>query len=124
MPGPNAEGKYSVSHSTTDLFSGATQVTPQYANINVGTGTTTVVAGIPGKIIRVISMDIVVTTASTVSWNTSSGAQVSGPQAYVQGGGIVRPFNPVGWFATAPGDGLQVTLTAGAGGGDLTFTTE
>lgn len=97
-------------------------VDPQFAAINAS-ATGTIVAAVPGKSIRVLSMDMVASAALTVKWQShATPTDISGPQAYAANGGIVRPLNQLGWFQTLQGEALDINI-AGAGtvGGNLTY---
>lgn len=113
-----------ASPATGAIFNGTTLLVPQYAVINTGT-TATVIAGTPGFIIRVISMDLVSSNAAVISWQSvQSTTQISGPQSFAQNGGIVRPFNQAGWFQTNVGEDLGIVISGGGTvGGDITYVT-
>jgi hypothetical protein len=110
------------SPDSSRIFNGTEAVFPQFAVINTGT-TSTIIPGIPGLIIRVIAMDLVVSAATTISWQSVTAATlVSGPQSFAANGGIVRNFNQSGWFQTQVGDSLGI-IVAGASsiGGNITY---
>ena len=109
---------------TSAVFTGTTLLVPQFAVINT-TSSGTVIVGVPGLMIRVLAMDLVSSAAVTIEWQTQTGsAIISGPQAFAQNGGIVRPFNQAGWFQTLLGDALLINLSVGATvGGNITFVT-
>lgn len=115
---PNADGSLNI--NAIGLPAGTVL---QFADINIA-ASGAVVAAVAGKRIRVIAMDIVCPNAQTVSWQSSGGAEISGPQAFAANGGIVRPYNPGGWFQTAIGEGLNIIVSgAGTIGGNVTFIT-
>lgn len=79
------------------------------AFVNTSTGTTTLVTGIPGAIIRVLSVSILATAASTVKFQSSTGTtDISATYPLGANGGFVLPFNEHGWFETAAGDTISL----------------
>jgi hypothetical protein len=78
----------------------------------VDTSTTgTIVVGVAGKRIVVISASIIVSANVTLQWQTSTGlAELTGPQAISPTGGYILPANFGGWFQTAFGDSLVLNL--------------
>lgn len=42
------------------------------------------------------------------TWQSSGGGVLGGPFSPAQNGGACAPFNPKGWFATQPGEGLTL----------------
>lgn len=85
--------------------------------------TGTLVFGIPGKQIVVLSAWLVASANVNAKFQTSTGpVDITGPAYCVQNGGIVLGFNGGGWFATAVGDSLILNLSAGvAVGGSLSY---
>jgi len=74
----------------------------------------TVVVGVPGKRIVVISASIIVSANVILQWFTSTGlVELTGPQSITQTGGYILPFNAGGWFQTAFGDSLVLMFTPG-----------
>lgn len=93
----------------------------QFSTTNPAASTTngaTIAAPGAGYRIRVYAMFLVgADTASDVTFNTKpagSNTAITPLMAFGTNGGIVLPYNPKGWFQTAPGDAL--TVTTGAGG--------
>lgn len=87
------------------------------AFVNATTGTTAVVTAPAGAYVRVLSLAIVSTIASTVKFQSSTGAtDITATLPLGANGGIVLPFNEHGWFSTlTAGDVLnfvQGTATA------------
>jgi hypothetical protein len=117
---PNRDGSVNVAWIVSTPAGGGK------APISVaGAGATTIVAAVPGKIIRIISAYLVVGGAVNINWqshNTTSDAD--GVQDFAQNGGIVLPFNPIGWFDTVAGEALDIVTSTGAQvGGNLTYAT-
>lgn len=110
-----------ASPDTSRVYNGTTALFPLFAVVTA-TATGAVIAPVGGLIIRILSMDLVASNAMTVSWQSSGGTTISGPQSYAANGGIVRPFNQAGWFQTLPGEGLNINITGtGTIGGDITY---
>lgn len=64
--------------------------------------------------IRVVSFGIVVTTAVTVQFLTSTGsAPITGAMPFGANGGVVAPYLPGGHFETLAGDDLKIALGSG-----------
>ncbi len=101
-------------------------VTPKFAKIAAaGSGDNTLVAGVIGKKIRVLSLDMM--SAGTVSAKFQSGAgggavDLTGLYPLAVNSGKVNNFNPAGWFETAVDQLLNLNLSGAVGvGGCLTF---
>lgn len=111
-----------ASPATGAIYNGTTLLVPQYAVINAS-ATGVIIPAVAGQMIRVIAMDVVVSAAMTIEWQTSTGPTIiSGPQSFAANGGIVRPFNQAGWFQTQAGDSLEINISgSGAAGGNITY---
>jgi len=83
----------------------------------------TLVFGVAGRKIVVLSFYFVCSAACNVKFQTSTGSiDISGPAYCIANGGAVLPFNSGGWFQTAIGDSLLINLSAGVPiGGSLSF---
>ena len=94
----------------------------RYVPIEIS-ATTTIIFGVTGKSIVVLSAWLVGNAAVNAKFQTSAGpVNITGPAYCAQNGGIVLPFNAGGWFATAPGDSLILNLSSGvAVGGSLSY---
>ncbi len=117
---PNRDGSVNVSLVVTTAGGGGK------APISVATpGATTIVAAVPGKIIRVISLYMVVGGAVNINWQSHTTTSDSdGVQDFATNGGIVLPFNPIGWFDTVAGEALDIVTSNGSQvGGNLTYAT-
>ena len=72
----------------------------------------TVVVGVVGKRIVLISASIIVSANVTLQWITSpSLAELTGPQSITTTGGYILPGNFGGWFQTAFGDSLVLNIS-------------
>lgn len=112
---PNRDGSVNVDIVTT------TTSFAIFAPINIANaGSNVIVAPVPGKTIRIVSCYFVVGGAINVNWTSSStGSDADGVQDFAANGGIVLPFNPIGWFDTVQGEGLNLVTSNGSqvGGG-------
>lgn len=107
---------YGMSFSTVSLFNGTTALTPTKVKINVASATTTtLVALVAAKKIRILSMYLVSTGANTINFQShTTTANSDGLMGFAANGGMVLPFNPIGWFDTTAGEALDM-VTSGAG---------
>jgi len=85
--------------------------------------TGTLLFGIAGKRIVVLSTWLIAANQVAAKFQTSTGpTDLSGPANCAQFGGFVLNFNAGGWFQTLPGDSLILNLNAGvAVGGSLSY---
>jgi hypothetical protein len=93
-----------------------------YAPIEIS-ATGTLVFGVAGKSIVVLSAWMVASNQVNAKFQTSTGpVDLTGPADCAQYGGFVLNFNASGWFATAVGDSLILNLSSGiAVGGSLSY---
>jgi hypothetical protein len=94
-----------------------------YAPIETSSGSSTLVVGVAGRRIVVVSAWLVASVITQSKFQTATGpTDLTGPAYDAQYGGIVLPFNPGGWFQTAVGDSLLLNLNpAVAVGGSLSY---
>ena len=112
---PNADGSINV-----EIMSGGGAAL--FAPVAVS-ASGTIVAAIASKIIRVVALQLIANGTVNVKWQSSTGSvDLTGLAYLVANAGYVLPFNPAGWFQTAAGDDLDISLSAGvAVGGSLTY---
>lgn len=97
----------------------------KYASIS-GSGTIAIVAAIaatsdkPAKKINVISYVLGGSGTSTAIFKSASTA-LSGAIPVTASGTVVGPWNPDGWFETAAGEALNVTIASGNGVGHISY---
>lgn len=107
-----------VAPDTSQIANGAsgTMLTPTKVKISIASATTTtLVALVAGKKIRILSLYLVSAAANTVTLQSHTTTTNSdGGLSYAANGGIVLPFNPLGWFDTTVGEALDM-VTSGAG---------
>lgn len=97
-------------------------VDPAFAPIEAGTGTTTLVAGVDGLQISVMSYVMIASSATTVQI-ISSGAtntDITGPMVIAANGDVSANDNEI-IFRTQPGDDLVVTNSAGSLAGHIAY---
>jgi hypothetical protein len=83
----------------------------------------TLVVGVAGRKIVVLSFYFVCSSAVNVKFQTSTGSiDISGPAYCIANGGVVNAFNAGGWFQTLVGDSLLINLSSGVAiGGSLSY---
>lgn len=93
-----------------------------FAPIEIG-ASGTLVFGVPGKRIVVLSAWLVASNQVNVKFQTSTGSvDLTGPADCAQYGGFVLNFNAGGWFQTQPGDSLLINLSSNVPvGGSLSY---
>lgn len=110
-----------VTYQATDaIYEGNSALTPKFAFANIAASQTdaALVAAVASKKIRVLALVMVTGgTATNVTFTSKpagAGAAKSPLFANAANGGVVLPFNPVGWFETVVDEGLSVTTAAGS----------
>ena len=85
------------------VWDAGVSLAPKFTAINATTnGDNTIVAAVASKKIRVLAYSFVADAAVGVAFEDGAGGtELSGQMAVVQNGGVVMPFNPVGWFETS-----------------------
>lgn len=100
-------------------------VTAKFANIAASSsGDTNLVADVTSKKIRVLALSLMGNGAVNAAFQDRATTTQRGGMVYMAaaGQGKVLPFNPVGWFETASGVGLDINLSASvAVGGELVY---
>lgn len=97
--------------------------TPGFAIISVSATDNTIVSAVADRRIRVLSMDMMAATPINGRFQSGvAGTNLTGYSFMGASGGLVRPFNPAGWFQTATNTLLNLNLTAAQSvGGCLTY---
>lgn len=114
----------SAYHSTHGITSDADILTPKFAAISASSsGNNTLVAAVTSKKVRVVALALVGAGAVNAKFQSGAGGtDLTGLFYLTYGGGIVLPFNPVGYFETASNTLLNLNLSAAtAVGGCLTY---
>ncbi|TXH35287.1 MAG: hypothetical protein E6Q98_15965 [Rhodospirillaceae bacterium] len=109
---------------TDQMLSGSTALTPKFAKIAASaSGNNTIVAAVSGKKIRVLALKLIGSDAVNAKWQSGAGGtDLTGLSYLIASSGEVLPFNPAGWFETAAGALLNLSLSAAvAVGGHLTY---
>lgn len=94
-----------------------------FADLNAAnSGNNTAIAAVAGFRIVLIAGDVITAGAVTVTFQSSGGTVLDGPQAYAANGGKLYPEIERGHFATPVGEGLVVNLTGAVQvGGHLVY---
>lgn len=116
-------------HVITDIESSSMRVsgvaaTPKFATIAASSsGNNTIVAAVNPKKLRVLAAQLVANGAVNAKWQSgASGTDLTGLAYLAANGGLVLPYNPVGWFETASNTLLNLNLSgAVAVGGSITY---
>lgn len=130
--GNNTVGTVSMSGGSPDrtdvIFNtNSVAVTPQFGTIGFSAlGNNVVVGTISGKRIRVVAMAYLISTATNLYWQDSTFSGLwgvaSAPANFAANGGVVFPYNPVGWFQTGSGNALVANISASSSvSGSLTY---
>ena len=116
-----------VTQDVSQLFNGVTgtAATVTKTKISVASATTTtVVALTSGKKTRVLAMYLVCGAACNINWQShTTTTNTDGVQDFAANGGIVLPFNPIGWFDTTSGEALDLVTSTNAQVGGYIITT-
>jgi hypothetical protein len=77
---------------------------------------------VSGKKLRVMAANVIASNAVNVKWQTQSGADLTGLAYLTTNGGYILAYNPIGWFETVIGDGLEINLSSNIPvGGHITY---
>jgi len=124
----NVTGSVNAYQQTDAIYNGATILTPLFTAIAFsGNGNNTVLSAVGGKRLRVLSMALVASTATGLHITDGpSGPGIYASSAFTSqfaaNGGIVLPFNPLGWFQTTSGSAVVFNISATSSiGGSLTY---
>lgn len=113
-----------VKDDTSSVFNGSTSLTPKFAAINASaSGNNTIVGAVASKKIRVLALSITGLTAVNAKFQSgASGTDLTGLYHLGATGGMVLPYNPVGWFETASSALLNLNLDSAVNcGGSITY---
>lgn len=80
------------------------------AKVSVTSGTSTIVAAVTGKKIKVYSYALVCTGASTAKWQSNT-TDLSGAMSFAANGGISCGPGTGPYFSTAAGEALKLVTT-------------
>ena len=109
---------------TAQMSSNGVALTAGYAII-AGSGTdNTIVAAVATKKIRVLSYHIMSLVGNNIRFQSGTGASnlLTGFSYIGSNGGLVAPYNPMGWFETSGNNLLNIKMTAAQTiGGCLTY---
>lgn len=103
-----------IAFDTTQLMNGVSgaALTPTKNKITATlSGTYTMVTAQAGKKIRLLSMYLNSTVANTINLQSHvTTTNNDGHPAYSATGGMVLPFNPIGWFDSTVGEALDMVV--------------
>lgn len=99
-----------VSRKDVDPSDGATALTTKFAVVDVASsGDNTIVSAVAGSKIRVLSVALVASAATTVQWQDGGGANLSGGMQLAANGGYTLSSD-YGLFETGSGNALVLNL--------------
>tara|TARA_Y100000310_G_scaffold139224_1_gene138495 strand:+ start:3406 stop:3774 length:369 start_codon:yes stop_codon:yes gene_type:complete len=103
-------GNRAQSWAQTEVVSqGGSLLVVKRAVVNTASANTTLVAAVTSAHIRVVFMTLVLGAAANIRLeSTSGGTALTGVMEIAANGGIVWPFNPVGWVETTVGELLNL----------------
>ena len=79
-----------------------------------GSGTFTVVVGVPNRSIRVINVFLTLSVTGNIKWQSHTlPTDLTGLSPITATGGYVLPSDYFGWFQTLPGESLDVVILGG-----------
>lgn len=117
----NAKGAPSLTAVLATQF----PVNAKFVNIAASSsGDNVILAAVTSKKLRVLACSLMANGAVNAAFQDNGTTTQRGGMAYcpAAGYGKVLPFNPVGWFETAAGVGLDLNLSAAiAVGGELVY---
>ena len=127
--GTNLIGKVSSSNETSTMYDGTTALTPKFAAISAASsGNNTLIAAVASKKIRVLALNLISAAANNIYITSGAGgtaiwAGSTNKANFAANGGMVLPYNPVGWFETlATNTALVANLSAASAiGGSITY---
>ena len=127
--GTNLVGKVSSSNETSTMYDGTTALTPKFAAISAASsGNNTLIAAVASKKIRVLALNLISAAANNIYITSGAGgtaiwAGSTNKANFAANGGMVLPYNPVGWFETlATNTALVANLSAASAiGGSITY---
>jgi hypothetical protein len=107
-----------ASNAYADTTGTASTVKRAKSNIAASQTDSIIVAAVSGKKIRILALSVLTgATATTITFNSKSaqaGSAISCLYANAANGGLVLPYNPLGWFETVLSEGFSATTGAGA----------
>lgn len=109
---------------TMQMSSNGVAVNPNFAVVNVSLTNNTVIAASAGRILKVLAWELMAQVPVNATWESGTGGTkfLTGPKFFGGSGGMVAPFNPVGWFQTQAGSALNLKLSGATSiGGSVVY---
>jgi hypothetical protein len=107
---PTDQTPIPVANVTNILYNGVTSLAPVFAQTTTSVTSTQIVASTSGRKIRVLNAALHGNGAVTAKWTSSNTVDLTPNAAVGSNYGYVLPFSPIGWFETATGSALGLTL--------------
>ena len=100
----------------SQIYQGTTALTPQFSSVNVtASGIVSIVASATGAV-YLLAAQLSAKTSCTIQWMEATTSGLTGVQSLAGDGGFVLPYSPVGWFKTASGLQLSLSVQGSSGG--------
>lgn len=99
-----------VGHTMDRVFNGVTSTTPVFSQATTSLAATQIVASTSGKKIRIMNMALHGNGAVNAKLQSSTTVDITPVAPVGSNYGYVLPFSPVGWFETAVGSSLNLSL--------------
>ncbi len=104
--------KFEYLCSTDRTGTSATSSRMKRAVIDCASGNNTIVAAVPGKVIRVYQLVLISAGTVLTRWESATGGTaLTGQMSLVANSGYAPPFNPFGHFETLEGELLNLELS-------------
>ncbi len=112
----DVQGSVQARQTTGEVYNGAVALVPKRAAISVSAnGLNIVVAGVPGKQIRVMQYLLVASSAVSVEFRSGASMLLTGAMALAANSGVAASISSLGHFDTAAGADLGLQLSSAVG---------
>lgn len=120
----NTGGNVNAIIETAQMSSNGVALTAGYAVVAASATDNTVVSAVATRKIRVLAYSLMAVTPVNARWQSGTGAAnlLTGFMFLGASGGLVAPYNPVGWFETSGNNLLNLKCAAAQSvGGCITY---